>query len=199
MNISFCNPISFQKKLIAQGGYIQNNESKPCLIYELECGKDRNYMNEVSNSLAWKKATYSENVDYYLSPRFVNYQDTSKIFAIEDCENNCLAFAMLDKFDDAYETSMIEVVPNASSNNKRRTKKYIGETFLNFLAQYTLKEKMPIFNIVYPTKGAYSFYVNKCHFVPLNSLNKLMMDKDSAEKLNIQNELHTGKNIEFLA
>ena len=65
MNISFCNPISFQKKLIAQGGYIQNNESKPCLIYELECGKDRNYMNEVSMS----------DLKYFTNYRFIDIRE----------------------------------------------------------------------------------------------------------------------------
>jgi len=105
---------------------------------------------------------------------------------------------MLDKFDDSYDTSMIEVAPSASSNNKRRTKKYIGETFLNFLAQYTLKENVPLFKIISPTKKARPFYVEKCFFEPATLPCQLSLDKKAAQRLNIQNELHTGKNIEFI-
>lgn len=197
MKINLQNNLNFQKKLIAHGGILKFHKPSDVEIYELESPQDEKYMEEIKNSHAWKNGLYTFNIPFVLKNNSGMWA-TTKCYVQEDKKGNCLGYAVVDEYPDWDEIIFIETVPQARHKNKNRTKKYIGETMMNFLAQNTLNKGKDVLVVNNPVKKVLPFYTENCHcketeskFVYLDELNTL--------KLALQNMEHTEKAIDFEA
>ncbi len=196
MKISSVNNLSFQKKLLAKAGFAKDGKSEECKIYQLEKGIDDDYFNKFYRDDSWKKDgwyCYQIKDAWRFSPI-----ETETYFALEDNNGDCLGISMVEEcFDDRNILTYIEVIPKHSKENKNRTAKYIGETFLATIAKYTKNEGKEMLAVPVAISSAYDFYESKCGF-RLTKEKELAIKTPQIDRLIRQNQEHTDKKIEFL-
>ncbi len=191
MKISQVNNLSFQKKLLANAGYIKDGKSEECKIYALEKGIDDRYFSKFSED-SWKDGWY-----YNLIKDVWKYPSKTNIFIVAEDENkNCLGVSLVDgSLPDKNFLNCLEVNPECAKANKGRTSKYIGETLLAAIAKYTYESGKEMLDVPSPVSSAYDFYESKCGF-RLTRHGEFAINGSQIERLVRQNEEHTGKRLE---
>ena len=78
-----------------------------------------------------------------------------------------------------------------------KTKRYIGETMLNVLAQLTKLQEKSFLSVPYPEPDAVGFY-KKCHFIPTGNRREVVLPKKDVDKLEKTNFEHTNSSVDFI-
>ena len=192
MKISSLNSVPFQKKLVANCAVSGTSGKIPCSIYRLEKG-DENYFEDVYCTPGWKNGYYILSADFDTKNGYID-----SMYVLEDKKNNCLGYTeLIDPKDERNIIEFLEVKPACRHKNPKRTKKYTGETLLNFIAQISEKMGKETVHVIFPVKSAYDFYV-KCGFKREDDEIGLKLNKKDALKLQDTNYAHTGSKIEFI-
>ena len=168
--------------------------SLPCSIYKIEDNdEDKDYFVHLIFKPGWKDYLYTMIID-----GDIQRGNAGDIFVIEDNKDSCLGYMEVFPDDkDKNHLEFLEVKPLCRAKNNKRSKKYTGETLLNFLAQITQKSGKNILYVPHPEPEAYTFY-EKCQFSLDDGKRSFKLTNDNMEKLKKQNLLHTGKEIDFI-
>ncbi len=192
MKISSLKNLPFQKRLVANCAVKGQNTKIPCSIYQLEL-EDENYFEYLSCANGWKNGEYILSADYDIRDGYIN-----SMYVIEDKNNRCLGYTeLVDAGDDRNVIEFFEVKPICRCNNKKRAKKYVGETLLNFAVQMSKKLGKDIVHVVYPVSSAYDFYT-KCGFKKDDKDVGLKINTNEGQELADKNFEHTNSRIEFV-
>lgn len=204
MNISSVkfNP-SFQKKLMAKGNVLKDNEPCPVAIYKLDKREDKKYLKDLyENADNWKFSYYLSFIkEQFAHP--IKYRITKgqklEFYTIEDSKNNCLGIVEVDNGKkDKQNVAFIETFPENRDTNEF---KYIGETLLTFLTKQQQAQEKPREIIVKMAMlEAQDFYV-KSHFEYMFdgcTTNYMFLPKENEDLLIESNKFHTNKEIELV-
>lgn len=196
MKISFNNQINFGKQLKANCTVLKDEKQLPCKIYELTL-EDIDYFCNKERSKQWKGEKLWDSVIFDFGCN--QYLNLSNFYVLEDENNNCLAFADINKIciDEEHDGLNLSYFA-AQPNHKENGYKYIGETFINFLCGLAKKGNYEAITVSRPLEKAMPFY-SKCKFKPEPILwGKAMCLRKDMEELIAQNEEHTGHKIDYI-
>ena len=192
MKISSLNNVPFQKRLVASCAISGSLGKIPCSIYQLEKG-DENYFENLSCIPGWKDGCYILSADFDVKDGYID-----SMYVMEDKKNNCLGYTeLVDAKDERNVIEFLEVKPVCRKRNFKRTKKYVGETLLNFIAQISEKMGKDTVHIIFPVRSAYDFYT-KYGFKKVIGEVGLKLNRKEAIELQNTNYKHTGSKIEFI-
>lgn len=174
----------FQKKLMATCNAMQRRSNFQMRFYQLE-DSDKDYFEGIMKNSGWKRSKYALIVHNDIKKQ---YYPIDSVYVVEDDENNCLGFMEADLFDDKKaRLEFIEVKLSYQAKNIARTKKYIGETMLNFLAQFVFKSGKEVLLVPFADRSAVGFY-KKSAFTKEDELVFHLSKRDmkELEKINLK-------------
>lgn len=203
MKINFAqNNISFCKTLVATGAYLENGESEPCSFYKLDKSEDSKLINEIANSDEWID---SQLMTAYKSNFDCEDWEIDEFYIAENKDGECIAISQL--YDPCIDDKkgkgvyILETSPKLCSENKDRKTKYIGETFLTFIAKLAWQKGYAV-DIPLAVDTALPFYVDKCFFKKVGESDgeytPVTLYSDDFFDLIHQNEEHTKTQIKFV-
>ncbi|MBR1617377.1 GNAT family N-acetyltransferase [bacterium] len=191
MKINSISQNSFQKNLVAKGGYLKNCNPHFCNIYQITPEKDREYFLNPKNNSDWRSSLYWR----VISTSFPNGMG-GDVYVVEDEDDDkCFGFMAIRKNNKTHELdiNLIETNPKFQGDSIKEVK-YLGETMLSYLAQYVQNQNLKGVIVKFWDKNAQNFYTQKCGF---EGDKILVLNKDNCSKLVSQNEKHTGIKIDL--
>ncbi len=192
--------ILFQKKLVASCSVNQkNNGSRPCLIYKLDPNEDKHYLYDLSDNPNWWASRFLYLLQSELDClSFENKNDAYfSIYSMEDNKGECLALSEIIDCGDSYFLNLLETSPAHSSKSEKSELKYIGESFLSFLASLAKNNNKN--NITLASIDTALEFYTKCHFSKQDEGKLLSIEKEDFDKLIKQNEKHCGNSVNIIA
>ena len=195
------NP-SFQKKLMAIGNVVKNNEPCAVSIYKLDKKEDKDYFTKLENTPEWYLSTYlrfigkdfdKSNLMNFFKNMFLEY------YSIEDSYGRCLGMVEVD--DNKRKTQNIEYLETFPANRWSRRYRYVGETMLAFLTKQQQMKSNPKQIIVdTPMLDAQPFYLKSYlkYDDETNHTLGMHLPNERVDLLLKQNEEHTGSEIKFV-
>ena len=189
------NNISFQKQLVAKCAVLNQDKSKPCLIYSLDKEEREDYLfDKIKSERKWDNSWLAHTA--FLCSDKVDLP--TYLYVIED-KNKCLGFVLsYSHFKDTNEVHLLEVRDDVSSENEKRTTKYTGQSLLAFLAALSKKQGGSEIDIITPVTKAIDFYKKGCLFKKDFNKTYLYLKKEDFDKLIKLNEQKTGKRVELV-
>lgn len=194
--------ISFQKTLMAKTAYIKDNLPRPAKIYHLDRDEDSDYIKNLNTTKDWKRNNYlllmrdDFNSVKKHNEMFPDYQ--KDFFVMEDENNECISIVEIETNKQNIETNVefFEVCPKYSSDFEERRAKYIGETFISFLANFTNDFLDTDLVVSLPHPQARKFY-EKCGFI-IDNENGYYMPQNKIAELTQKNNDRTGCKMEIV-
>ena len=203
MKISSVNHnLSFQKILVANTAYIKDDSPCSAKIYQLDRDEDADYIKKLNKSENWKRNNYLLLMrDDFNSVKQYNemFAERQKdFFVMEDENNECISIVEVQTNQEDVETNVefFEVCPKYASEFDGRRAKYIGETFLSFLANYTNDVLNTDLVVYLPHPQARKFY-EKCGFL-LDDQEGYYMPQNKIAELTQKNNDRTGCKMEVV-
>ena len=194
------NNVLFGKSLVAKCSVFHKEKgSIPCSIFQLSESEDSDYFEKINNKSDWQNARY---LNYLISDlKSLANAPYSSIYSLETCSGDCLAYSEIEESsNEAYEILLLETAPKLISKNTKNVSpyKYIGETFVAFLAKKSMNEKKTHLDVV-PAVRAENFYTHNCFFKKSkNSEEPFYLKRSKFKKLINQNVEHTKSHIRFV-
>ncbi|MCD7780377.1 MAG: hypothetical protein LUH05_06875 [Candidatus Gastranaerophilales bacterium] len=173
----------------------RNNE---CLIFKIAPEKDKDYFSSLKNHEDWQDSEFlefiQEDMDNY------DYKKGMNLYSMENTEGDCVGIMETSQEgDDTIDIEVLETSPKHRNEQQDGKSKYVGETFLSFIAKLAKNLNKNEIRLD-STDSARDFYLKKCHFDESNyNYDTLILSDDKFDKLIQQNESHTGKSIELTA
>ena len=203
MKISSVNHnLSFQKILVANTAYIKDDSPCGAKIYQLDRDEDADYIKKLNKSVNWKRNNYLLLMrDDFNSVKQYNemFAERQKdFFVMEDENNECISIVEVQTNQEDVETNVefFEVCPKYASEFDGRRAKYIGETFISFLANYTNDVLNTDLVVYLPHPQARKFY-EKCGFL-LDDEEGYYMPQNKIAELTQKNNDRTGCKMEVV-
>lgn len=190
---------SFKKSLVATCKVKSNSSNNSeCKIYQLDPKKDTDYFLKLDKHPDWQDASLTMYISQELNEVAVgNKKSNLDFYSMENKKGECIGYCELVRTDKNFFVEVLETIPKHSKNNEERKVKYIGETFLSFLANLAKKNDVSKLSLT-SSEMAYDFYIDKCFFKDFNKEDRLVtLDKQDYDKLISQNEEHCGGVISF--
>lgn len=194
--------LSFQKTLMAKTAYIKDNLPRPAKIYHLDREVDADYIKKLNKTEDWKRNNYLLLMrDDFNSVKKHNdmFPERQKdFFVMEDENDKCISIVEVETNKQKLETNVefFEVCPKYASDFEERRAKYIGETFISFLANFTNKFLDTDLVVPLPHPQARKFY-EKCGFL-FDEEDGYYMPQSNIAELTQKNNLRTGCQMEIL-
>ena len=189
LNLNSSN-INFQKRLVANCSFRKGGQTVPAKVYEFDSDDkdDIRYFNSLPMSNDWARNNFLIDVASDLQVGV-----GSRIYALEDENNRCLAVAEVeDRTKDSSDLVFIETAPSVAWEMYDRNIKYVGETMLATLVKLAKKDKKKQFNVIDPTPYALRFYL-KYGFREDVFSEDITIKNSQFEDLIKTNETHTSK------
>ena len=203
MKISSVNHnLSFQKTLVANTAYIKDDLPHRAKIYKLDRDEDANYIKDLNRSEDWKRNNYLVIMrNDFASVKEYNemFPERQKdFFVMEDENNECISIVQVQANQESVETNVdfFEVCPKYASEFEGRRAKYIGETFISFLANYANDVLDTDLVVALPHPAARKFY-EKCGFM-FDEEEGYYMPQNKIAELTQKNNDRTGCKMEVV-
>ena len=185
--------INFEKKLIGLGAIKQEDISKAVKFFQLDELSDMKDLKKARKTTEWVGNYYLndlvEGSDYF-HKRF-------DIITMEDEAQNVIAYSMLSRSGEQTIISTLEAAPKYSCYRENRTRKFIGESMMAFIAALSGEKSVKAPDIAFRKKTR-DFYFSQCFFTQVPFSDDGVLMKKNLKKLIKSNEAHTGKKVELI-
>ncbi len=203
MKISKITPnVSFAKRIVAKCNVIKNEKFPyPCIIYELNEEKDKDYFTEINNQEDWEHAKYK---NYLIDDlKHAIKSPNLAVYVMEAQDGKCLGYTeLINEDDNTVEILLLETNPKQVSKRNKNLPifKYIGETLLAFTVKKAKRENKTAIQ-VQPSITAEKFYTDKCFFKKPADYYKgepFVLPRSRFKKFIDQNRMHTKSSINIV-
>ena len=180
--------LNFQKRLVARAAVEHQGKKEDVKIFLMDETKDKKELIKKLSTKDWEKGNYTPNVvaEFRKNGNSTYVMENKKGEYIGICQTDENIYPMVN---------YIETVPKGSSFKNEREYRFVGETFLTFLAKKAkaIGEDLAIRG-VRNHKVVKDFYFKHCGFEPFRCYGAILQ-YDMLDDLINKNVSHAGRSV----